>query len=85
MEGMSVTKKEKETCEMLMNAAIQVANDSNNEFALYEQIISSGETINAEINKRKADQHYGEAVGMNRVLVSLKYEHPNMKILESLL
>jgi Holliday junction resolvasome RuvABC DNA-binding subunit len=68
-----MTQAEYKTCEKLMEEAIQKVKAANKE---YDE---------SEIGIRKADQHYGEAIGMHQVLVSLGFKHDRMKELEDLL
>jgi Holliday junction resolvasome RuvABC DNA-binding subunit len=68
-----MTKIEYKICEKLMDEAIQKVKQANKE---YDE---------SEIGTRKADQHYGEAIGINQVLVSIGFKHDRMKELEDLL
>lgn len=79
-----MTKIEYRKCEKLMEEAIQKVKQANNEYKAYNQLINS-DTIKAEIEQRKADQHMGYAEGINQVLVTLGFKHDRMKELSVLL
>lgn len=72
-------------CKELMQEAIQKAKQSHKEYKAYNQYLKEKNVINAETEQRKADQHYGEAVGMNQVLVMLGFKHDGMKELSEML
>ena len=55
------------------------------EYADSEQYLENGNELEWEVNQRKADQHYGEAVGINQVLAVLGFKHDKMKELSELL
>ena len=79
-----MTKAEYGKCEKLMFDAIQKVKQADEEYKAYNQLINN-DTIKAEIEQRKADQHYGEAVGINQVLATLGFKHDRMKKLSELL
>ena len=79
-----MTKTEHTKCVKLMEEAIRKARQSDEEYKAYNQLLREG-TISAEIEQRKADQHYGEAVGINQVLATLGFKHDRMKELSNLL
>ncbi len=79
-----MTKIEYGKCVKLMEEAIRKARQSDEEYKAYNQLLREG-TISAEIEQRKADQHYGEAVGINQVLATLGFKHDRMKELSNLL
>ena len=79
-----MTKIEYGKCVKLMEEAIRKARQSDEEYKAYNQLLREG-TISAEIEQRKADQHYGEAVGINQVLATLGIKHDRMKELSNLL
>lgn len=79
-----MTKIEYGKCEKLMEEAILKVKQADNEYKTYNQLINS-DTIKAEIEQRKADQHIGYAEGINQVLVTLGFKHDRMKELSKLL
>lgn len=79
-----MTKTEYSKCVKLMEEAIRKAKQSDEEYKTYNQLLNN-DMIKAEIEQRKADQHYGEAVGIEQVLVVLGFKHDRMKELEKLL
>ena len=79
-----MTKIEYEKCEKLMEEAFRKARQSAEEYKTYNQLLNE-DTIKAETEQRKADQHYGEAVGINQVLATLGFKHERMKELIELL
>lgn len=79
-----MTKLEYGKCEKLMEEAIRKARESNEEYKAYNQLLNE-DAIKAEIEQRKADQHYGEAVGIEQTLVTLGFKHDGMKELSKLL
>lgn len=80
-----MTKLEYEKCEKLMQEAIQNAKQSKKEYEEFNQYSKKNDTIKAEIEQRKADQHYGYAEGINQVLATLDFRHDRMKELSELL
>ena len=81
-----MTKIEYGKCENLMEEAICKAKQANEEYKTYNQLIDKDE-IKAEVEQRKADQHYGEAIGIVQALFTLgfKPEHDKMKEFAKLL
>lgn len=79
-----MTKIEYGKCEKLMEEAIQKVKQSDEEFKICGQLINVNE-VKADIERRKADQHYGEAVGINQALSTLGFKHDRMKELSRLL
>lgn len=67
-----------------MEEAIQKVKQSDEEFKICGQLINENE-VKADIERRKADQHYGEAIGINQVLVTFGFKHDRMKELSKLL
>ena len=80
-----MTKTEYVKCEKLMEDAIQKVEDSKREYSRYEFLSQKGDAIKAEVEQRKADQHYGYAEGINQVLATLGFKHDRMKELSELL
>lgn len=72
-----MTKKEYKKCEELMYAAIQKIKQAEEEYREAEMICNN--QVARQISLRKADQHYGEAMGINQVLVALRFKHEDMK------
>lgn len=79
-----MTKLEYSKCEKLMEEAIRKAKQSEEEFAKANDYEADGDEL-AEVELRKADQHYGEAIGINQVLVILGFKHEKMQELTRLL
>lgn len=80
-----MTKLEYEKCEKLMEEALYKAKQSSEEFEKSQSFFNAGNDVNGEVEQRKADQHYGEAVGINQVLAVLGFKHDKMKELSELL
>ena len=66
-----MTKAEYGKCEKLMEDAINKAKASAGEYKRYELFLQNGNPINAEVEQRKADQHYGYAEGIYQTLALL--------------
>lgn len=79
-----MTKTEYGKCVKLMEEAIRKAKQSDEEYKAYNQLLNEG-TVKAKTEQRKADQHYGEAVGIEQVLATLGFKHDKMKELSDLL
>lgn len=79
-----MTKIEYEKCEKLVEEAIRKVKQSDEEYKTYNQLLNENK-IKAEIEQRKADQHYGKAIGINQALVVLRFKHEKMKELTKLL
>ena len=80
-----MTKLEYGKCEKLMGKALYKAKQSSEEFENSQSFFNAGNDVNGEVEQRKADQHYGEAVGINQVFVTLGFKHDRMKELSELL
>jgi len=80
-----MTKIEYAKCEKLMIGAICLGKRVQDEFRKTDEYLKSQNLLKWEIEQRKADQHYGEVIGMNQVLVTLGFKHEEMKELSSLL
>lgn len=80
-----MTKLEYGKCEKLMNMAIIKAKQAQEEYINAEKHLENGNSLEWEIEQRKADMHYGEADGIKQVLVALNFAHDGMKILSYLL
>lgn len=79
-----MTKIEYKKCERLMSDAIRKAKQFDEEYKAYNQLLNE-DKIKAKIEQRKADQHYGEVIGINQVLATLGFKHDRMKELSKLL
>ena len=81
-----MTKVEYGKCEKLMNDAISKAILAQDEYYKSEKYLQvNGDKLKSEIELRKADQHYGEVIGINKVLTALGFDHDRMKRLGELL
>lgn len=82
-----MNKTEYGKCEKLMEEAIRKAKQSQEEYETAEKytLLTNYNATEHEIEQRKADQHYGEAVGINQALAVLGFEHERMKELSELL
>ena len=78
-----MTKLEYTKCEKLMEEAILKVRQANNEYA--ESEMQCNNEVARQVSQRKADQHYGEAIGINQALVVLGFKHEKMKELGALL
>lgn len=79
-----MTKIEYKKCEKLMDDAIKAVMQSELEYQQSEDFLADGDEY-SDVLLRKADQHYGEAVGIVRVLVALDFKHGKMEELEKML
>lgn len=79
-----MTKIEYRQCVKLMEEAIRKARQFDDEYKTYNQLLNE-DTIKAETEQRKADQHYGEAIGIQQALATLGFKHEKMKELSKLL
>ena len=43
--------------------------EAQQEFPLYEELLKQNEKVKAALEQRKADQHYGEIVGIEQVML----------------
>lgn len=80
-----MTKIEYGKCEMLMEKAIRKVKQAQEEYDKSEDYGLDCNEVLRETEQRKADQHYGEAVGINQVLATLGFKHDRMKELSELL
>lgn len=80
-----MTKQENIKCEKLLNEAIRTAKQAIEEFSSYNEYEKAGETIKAEIEQRKADNHMGYAEGINQVLNVLGFKHDKINELQKLI
>ncbi len=80
-----MTKIECGKCEKLMEEAIRKAKQADDEYKEADKHYANMDDVRQKIAQRKADQHYGEAVGINQVLVTLGFKHTRMKQLSELL
>lgn len=74
-----MNKKEYMKCKEFMYTAIQKTRQANEEYSEAEMMCNN--RVTRQTFLRKADQHYGEAMGINQVLVALRFKHEDMKIL----
>lgn len=72
-------------CEKHMNDAFELIIQSEIEYENHNLYIEQGELVKAEIEQRKADQHYGEALGINRILSAIGFKNERMVVLHRLL
>lgn len=79
-----MTKIEYGKCVKLMEEAIRKAKQSDEEYKAYNQLLNK-DIVKAETEQRKADQHYGEAIGIEQALATLGFTHDRMKELSKLL
>lgn len=79
-----MTKIEYGKMRKLMEEAIRKAKQSDEEYKTYNQLLNK-DIVKAETEQRKADQHYGEAIGINQALATLGFTHDRMKELFDLL
>ncbi len=68
-----------------MYEAIRKANNSNEDYAIYERLLKEEKQVDAECKLRLADQEIGYAEGINQVLVAIGFKHEDMKQLSELL
>lgn len=80
-----MTKAEYSKCEKVMHIAIRKARQSREEYEKEEQHLKNGDLVEGEVAQRRADQHYGEAIGISNVLGELGFKHDKMKELHELL
>lgn len=78
-----MTKVEYKKCEKLMVDAIVKMKQAEEEYK--ESEMHCNNNVSRQCSLRKADQHYGEAVGINHVLISLGFKHDRMKELGEML
>jgi GH18 family chitinase len=80
-----MTNVENEKLTKLMYEAIKLGKQAKEELNAWEKLKKENNIIDAEIKQRQGDQHYGECVGINQVLATLKFKHDDMKILSELI
>lgn len=81
-----MTKTEYRKCEKLMERAISKGKQAFKEYDQSEYYgVNCFDGEMREIEQRKADQHYGEAVGISQALSALGFKHDRMKELSELL
>jgi len=80
-----MTKIEYGKCEKLMEEAIRKVKQADDEYKEADKHYANMDDVRQGIAQRKADQHYGEAVGINQALVTLGFKHDGMKELSELL
>lgn len=67
-----MTKKEHMKCEKVMYTAIQKIKQANEEYSEAEMVCNT--QMARQISLRKADQHYGEAMGIHQTLVAIGFK-----------
>ncbi len=80
-----MTKIECKKCEKLMYEAMLKANVAQEEYNESEKHLKDGNELEWEVAQRKADRHYGEAVGIKQALATLGFKHERMKELSKLI
>lgn len=80
-----MTKIECKKCEKLMYKAMLKANMAQEEYSESEKHLKDGNELEWEVAQRKADQHYGEAVGIEQALATLGFKHERMEELSKLI
>lgn len=80
-----MTKFETKKCETLTEEAIKKVLQAEEEYREAKRHLQDDNTLEWETEQRKADQHYGEAYGINQVLETLGFKHDKMKQLLKLL
>lgn len=80
-----MTKTEYGKCKKLMEDTIWKAKQADEEYKIQIRLLNECKIIDAETEQRKADQHYGEAVGIEQALATLGFAHDRMKELSKLL
>lgn len=80
-----MTKTEYSKCEKLMKEAINKGKCAQRKYTKSEKFLNDGNELEWEVNQRKADRYYGEAVGINQALATLGFKHEKMKELSELL
>ena len=72
-------------CEKLIEEAIRKAKQADEEYKEAGRHYANMDNVRQETEQRKADQHYGEAVGIEQALATLGFKHDRMKELLKLL
>lgn len=80
-----MTKIENYKCKKLLSEALIKIKQSQEYFAKSKKFLNDGNVLEWEIEQRKGDQHYGEAVGIYQVLGVLGYKHDRMKELSEMI
>ena len=80
-----MTKIEYAKCEKLIEEAIRKAKQADEEYKEAGRHYANIDNVRQETEQRKADQHYGEAVGIEQALATLGFKHDRMKELLKLL
>ena len=80
-----MTKIEYEKCVKMMEEAIRKAKQAEDEYKEADKHLVYANELEWETEQRKADQHYGEAIGINQVLVILGFKNDRMNELSELL
>ena len=80
-----MTKAEFNKCEKLMYEAITKARQAQEEYETAYAYLKVKNRTACMCENGKANQHYGEAVGINQVLSVLGFKHEEMKTLADLL
>ena len=70
-----MTKIEYKKCERLMSDAIRKAKQFDEEYKAYNQLLNE-DKIKAKIEQRKADQHYGEVIGIPHRFTAFVFFEP---------
>ena len=80
-----MTKAEYGKCEKLLTEAIENARCAKFLWKEYEKYSNENNNVEAEVNMRNSDQHYGYAEGIHQALAVLGFKHEKMKELSELL
>ena len=80
-----MTKIEYAKCEKLIEEAIRKAKQADEEYKEAGRHYANMDNVRQETEQRKADQHYGEAVGIEQALATLGFKHDRIKELLKLL
>lgn len=83
--GEIMTKLECEKCEKLMIRAIISAKEAEILYNFLDENETQKRDTEYEIAQRRADQTYGQALGMNQVLSEIGFKHDKMKKLAELI
>lgn len=80
-----MTKAEYGKCEKLMEKAVKNAKRAKFLWEEYEKYSKDNNSVEAEVNMRNSDQHYGYAEGIRDALAVLGFKNEQMKELSELL
>ena len=80
-----MTKTEYGKCVKLMEEAIRKVKQAEENYKEAEKHLEDVNELEWETCQRKADQYYGEAIGINQVLAILGFKHDKIKELSELL